>query len=81
MGDEATTYAAIVESLAALPGCDLDTIIVPGDADASILWARIAPGDQDPTDGCFTAMPKDMPELTEGEAQLVRDWIEAGAQP
>ena len=42
---------------------------------------KIIHGSDQVEDGCFIAMPKDMPELTADEAQLVREWIEAGAKP
>ena len=37
--------------------------IVPGDPDASILWARVDP-DGDPTAECLPKMPLDMPALS-----------------
>ena len=54
----------------------LRTKVVPGDPQASVLYRRITPG---LCTGACKLMPLGRGPLPDGERQLVRAWIEAGA--
>ncbi len=79
MTDEATAYANLVDVAATTPVCGLTTRVVPGAPDESILWPRVRPAAQDMGMACAPKMPQGMPGLPDAEAQLVYDWIAAGA--
>jgi len=54
-------------------------LVVPGSIEASILWSRVRPASLDPVPACAPKMPQGSMGLSEGEAQLVNDWIAGGA--
>lgn len=54
---------------AALRGGDSGAAIVPGKSDESLLWEQVQSG----------AMPQDRPPLTDEQKELLREWIDAGA--
>jgi len=72
-------YAALVGVPAFAPTCDQTMLVVPNAPDESILWVRIRPESLDPPAGCSTKMPKGDDPMSEADANLVRDWIAAGA--
>ncbi len=51
------------------------TFVVPGDAESSLLLAKVS--SDDPPIG--DRMPRFAPPLTEAEITLIRDWINQGA--
>lgn len=53
----------------AFSGGDNGEAIVPGKAEASLIWELVSED----------AMPLERPPLTDAEKQLLRDWIDAGA--
>jgi len=57
------TYKSLME------GSDHGPVIVPGDADKSLLIQKLEKGE----------MPKRGPKLTPVQIQIITDWIEAGA--
>jgi hypothetical protein len=80
MADEQTVLANLVDEPSEFARC-AETLVVPGSPEQSELWYRVRPasdrGDCEITD----KMPKDSPGLDETRAQLVYDWIAAGAKP
>jgi hypothetical protein len=78
-GDLVWSYEELLAS-AAEPVCGLTERVVPGDPEASILWARVQPMDPE-AEACAERMPKDAPPLDATQAQLVYDWIASGAAP
>lgn len=79
MTDEATAYANLVEVDAIAAVCGLSVRVVPGAPEESILWRRVRPAALDAGDMCAPKMPKDSMGLEDPDAQLVYDWIAAGA--
>jgi hypothetical protein len=80
-GDLSWSYAELVGAAATQPGCGLTERVVAGDPEASILWQRVRPLEEQ-TESCGAAMPMGgLPPLTEEQAQLVYDWIAGGAAP
>ena len=78
--DEAFSYQHLVGVAAgAAYSCLGDTLVVPGDAKASLLWRKVAPG--------VTACGDKMPVVIGGDgvepedAALIEAWIQAGAKP
>ena len=61
--------------------CEATVRVVPGDPDASMLWVRVRPAEEE----CLTQDQKMPPfgndGLTEDELALIRDWILTGANP
>lgn len=57
------TYESLME------GSDHGPVIVPGDADDSLLVKKLVEG----------KMPKRGPKLTPIQIQTIKDWIDAGA--
>lgn len=59
--------------------CDVTMRVVPGDPDASMLWVRVRPQEDD----CLTADQKMPPfsetGLTDAQLDLIHDWIATGA--
>jgi hypothetical protein len=53
--------------------------VEPGDPDNSFLYIKLFPQPEDFTFG--EQMPLGKPPLSEEQIQLIRDWIESGAQP
>ncbi len=51
------------------------TVVVPGDPDSSLMFLKVS--SESPPVGSM--MPLGGPPLTDGEVQLIRDWIEQGA--
>jgi hypothetical protein len=79
MTDEATSYANLVEVAATLPICGLTVRVVPGAPEESIMWRRVRPAALDMGDMCAPKMPQGSMGLDDAKAQLVYDWIAAGA--
>lgn len=80
-GDMVWSYESLVSMAAAEPVCGLTVRVVPGDPEASILWARVNPIASEAGEDCGEPMPKDAPPLDAEQAQLVYDWIATGAAP
>jgi len=74
-----TAYWQLVGAPAAQFWCGLDTRVVPGDPESSILWHRVRPMELDDAQWCGQKMPLGSEGLTLSEAQLIYDWIDAGA--
>lgn len=51
--------------------------VVPGEPSASYLLDKLGDGEA----LCGSRMPRNLPSLTTGELQLIRDWIASGAKP
>ncbi|MFY0536879.1 hypothetical protein [Nannocystis pusilla] len=79
MSDQAVAYANLVEVAAAEAACGLSVRVVPGAPEESALWRRVRPAVLDDGDMCAAKMPLGSMGLAEAEAQLVYDWIAAGA--
>ena len=77
--DEETTWTNLVEVPAMTEGCGMTMRVVPGDPEQSILWHRVRPATLDEGEPCFPKMPSGTQGLSEETAQLVYDWIAAGA--
>lgn len=70
---EDTSYGLLVDQPSARePSL---TLVVPGDADASLLVAKVS-SDTPPVG---ERMPRRAPPLTADEISLIRDWIDQGA--
>jgi hypothetical protein len=63
---------------ASLPGCGLTQLVVPGDPESSLLYMRVSP-DLDPEAACGAKMPQGSSGLDATKAQMIYDWILAGA--
>ncbi len=70
--DEGESYANLV-SVPATKGCTSEMRVQPGNAEASVLYKRLA------GTSCGTQMPKKAPPLPADELALIRRWIESGA--
>jgi hypothetical protein len=83
MTDEATSYMNLVGVDATTATCDLTQRVVAGEPDQSILWMRVRPAALDGGMPCAIKMPNDGTDngLPEADAQIVYDWIAAGALP
>lgn len=79
MSDAAVAYANLVEVAAAEASCGMSVRVVPGAPEESALWGRVRPAALDGGDMCAAKMPLGSMGLEEAEAQLVYDWIAAGA--
>lgn len=79
MSDAAVAYANLVGSAATEASCGLSVRVVPGAPEESVLWRRVRPATLDAGDMCAAKMPLGTMGLEEAEAQLVYDWIAAGA--
>lgn len=79
LSDAATTHGNLVNVDAANPMCDLTKLVVPGEPEQSILWMRVRPAAQDEGSPCAPKMPAGSDGLDAAEAQLIYDWIAAGA--
>ena len=80
--EEALAYSSMVGANAAVAGCGMTQLVVPGSPEQSILWDRIKPL-VDGEERCLPAMPMNNDDLglPEADAQLVYDWILGGALP
>lgn len=75
LNDMHATYVGITNLVADGPGCGNTKVVVPGDADHSMLYLKVAL----PVPPCGKRMPADALALTTPEIELIRDWINAGA--
>jgi hypothetical protein len=75
LSDAETSYASLVSARAFNGACEVELRVAPNDAEASLLWRKIAPG----IAVCEEKMPYGTEGLTADQAELVRRWIEAGA--
>lgn len=64
LGLDMTSYEAM------MAGSDYGSVIEPGDADGSLLLEMIVAGE----------MPQDADPLSEEQVELIRSWIDAGAE-
>ena len=80
--DEAIAYSSMVGANAAVVGCGMTQLVVPGSPEQSILWDRIKPL-ADGVERCLPTMPMNDGDLglPEADAQQVYDWILGGALP
>ena len=62
--------ASLVDYAGVMAGAASGPIVVPGDAEGSLLVQVVAEG----------RMPPKEPKLSEGQIQIIRDWVNAGAQ-
>jgi len=74
LSSAATSHAELVDVVSECAG---KILVVPGDPDASYLLHKVGDGPEP----CGTLMPQLLPPLTAGQIQLIRDWIEDGAEP
>jgi hypothetical protein len=81
MTDAATAYANLVGVAATDAVCGLTQRVVPGEPDQSIMWMRVRPAALDGGMPCAEKMPDGTDGLTEADAQIIYDWIAAGALP
>lgn len=79
LGSAAEAYAELVDVAAATPVCMASTRVVPGAPDESILWLRVRPAALDGGDTCAPKMPQGSTGISDVDAQVILDWIEAGA--
>lgn len=79
LGSAASAYAELVDVAATTPVCMASTRVVPGAPDESILWLRVRPAALDGGSTCAPKMPQGSTGLSEVDAQVIFDWIEAGA--
>lgn len=79
LSDEAVAYTNLVGVEADEASCGLFVRVVPGAPEESVLWRRVRPAALDDGDLCAAKMPQGTMGLEETEAQLVYDWIAAGA--
>lgn len=77
--DEATSYKNLVGAAATNPKCGQTLRISPGSLDESVVWYRVRPLEMDEGMPCASKMPEGSMGLTPELAQLVSDWISAGA--
>ena len=76
--DEA--YWSLVDMPVWQPFCGVETYVVPGDPEASLLWHKVRPyNDGDPW--CGDKMPLGTMGLPAEDAALVEAWIAQGAIP
>ncbi|MBM4343299.1 MAG: hypothetical protein FJ100_07970 [Deltaproteobacteria bacterium] len=74
----ATAYPKVMAWTAASKGCKGKPAVVAGNAQASLLWTKIAPA----VATCDEKMPPGGGAgVSAQDAQLVADWIAAGAKP
>jgi hypothetical protein len=78
-GDPALDHATLVDAKAAQAACGEQTLVLPGDPDASILWLRVRPIALDGEPACLSKMPQGSDGLAEADAELIRQWILGGA--
>ena len=69
-GDEPELGLDLTSYEAAMEGSDYGSVIEAGDADGSLLIDMIVAGD----------MPVDADPLSEEEIEMIRSWIDAGAE-
>ncbi len=74
-------FTALVGMDAAQAVCGLTQRVVPGDPESSILWMRVRPLELDDDPPCAKKMPgSSQSGLPAEQAQMVYDWILAGAK-
>jgi hypothetical protein len=81
MTDAPTAYMNLVGVAATDAVCGLTQRVVPGEPDQSIMWMRVRPAALDGGMPCAQKMPDGSDGLTEADAQIIYDWIAAGALP
>jgi hypothetical protein len=82
MTDAATSYMNLVGVAATDAVCGLTQRVVPGEPEQSIMWMRVRPAALDGGMACAMKMPSGSDDgLTEADAQIIYDWIAAGALP
>ncbi len=75
------TYELLLSGEASKDSCGVSTWVVPGDPEASILWYRVRPPELEDGEPCVKKMPQGSDGLSAEQAQVIYDWIAAGAQP
>ena len=73
--DPATAYAALIEQTSTSSKCGGQTLVAPGDADASLFYLKTQG-----TPPCGGRMPLGGNAFTDAEREMVRSWIANGAQ-
>ena len=81
ISDETGTHFALVNQNAITPLCGLTQLVVPGDPESSLLWRRVRPIALDGDDLCAPKMPQGSEGMDAESAQMIYDWIAAGALP
>jgi hypothetical protein len=82
MTDAATSYANLVGVAATDAVCGLTQRVVAGEPEQSIMWMRARPAALDGGMPCAEKMPSGSDNgLSEADAQILYDWILAGALP
>ena len=81
ISDESGTHFALVNQNAITPLCGLTKLVVPGDPESSLLWRRVRPIALDGDDVCAPKMPNGSEGMDAESAQMIYDWIAAGALP
>jgi hypothetical protein len=72
--DRATAYAALVGQSSVSEDCGGRMLVVPGDPDHSLFLDKMLP-----SASCGSRMPLGGMKLSDGQLQMVRSWIAAGA--
>ncbi len=75
------TYELLLNGEASKDSCGVSTWVVPGDPEASILWHRVRPPEMEDGEPCVEKMPQGSDGLSAEQAQVIYDWIAAGARP
>ena len=78
--DEDEAYWSLVDMQVYQPMCGIDTYVVPGDPEASLLWHKVRPYVDD-APWCGDKMPLGTMGLPAADAALVEAWIAQGAHP
>lgn len=73
--DRETSYRNLVGANVFNGGCGVALRVLPGDPEGSLLWRKIAPD----VEVCEGKMPRGTLGISEDRANLVRQWILAGA--
>lgn len=80
MFDSVTAYGELVQAPVECVGSAFTVRVLPGDPDASFLYAKVASthdcGDRMPN----AAFPFSFPPLPPDEVETIRSWIAAGAR-
>ena len=79
MPNAEAAHANLVGVGAFTKACGLKLLIAPGEPTQSILYRRIQPQSMGGSGDCGSKMPKGLDGVSEAQAQLVFDWIAAGA--
>ena len=73
--DQATAYAALIDRTSTSSNCGGERFVVAGDPDASLFYVKTQG-----TPACGGRMPLGGNALSDEQRQMIRTWIENGAQ-